>query len=102
MNLTEEQLQKVKELAALFLSPDEIAVLMGVDIDSLVNEIASRKGTVYCAYLLGKSESKKAIRENIIKMAKHGSPQAEELAERYIKEQELEERKHGRKYGTHR
>lgn len=98
MTLTNEQLQQVEELAGLFLAPDEIAVLIHVDIDSFVRAIVSKSGNVYSAYLLGKSKAKQAIRENVVKMAKHGSPAAEDLAEKYIKEQELEERKHARNH----
>ncbi len=97
MDLSDEQAEKVKELAGLFLAPDEIAILTGIDMDSFIRAIVNRSGNAFTSYLLGKSEAKKAIRENVIKMAKHGSPAAEELAERYIKEQEHEERKYGRK-----
>lgn len=96
MNLTNDQLEKVRELSGLFLAPDEIAVLMGIDIDSFVDSIVSKSGDAYRSYLLGKSQAKQAIRENVVKMAKHGSPAAEELAERYIQEQELEERRYAR------
>ena len=97
MNLNENQLEQVRELAGLFLAPNEIAVIIHVDIDPFVSAIADKSGIIYRNYLLGKSQAKQAIRENVVKMAKHGSPAAEELAERYIKEQELEERKHARK-----
>lgn len=92
MNLTEEQLEQVYENAALFLSPEEIAVLIDADVHQFMAEIKLKKGPVYLRYMKGKTESKKAIRENVLKMAKHGSPQAEDLAEKYISEQKIAEK----------
>lgn len=80
MNLTDEQLLEVERLAGLFLAPDEIAVLIGVDADVFCEAITARTGMVYQAYFRGKTLSKRDIHENIVKMAKHGSPQAEEFA----------------------
>lgn len=92
MNLTDELLQQVHDNAALFLSPEEIAVLLDLDVSRFCAEIKSKKGFIYTRYMKGKTESKKAIRENVVKMAKHGSPQAEELAEKYISEQKIAEK----------
>ena len=96
MNLTEGQLSQVYDLAGLFLSPEEIAVLMDLDVSEFLSQIKSRKGEAYLQYMKGKTVSKKAIRENVVKMAKHGSPQAEDLAEKYIAEQKIAE-KNGRR-----
>lgn len=92
MNLTDELLQYVHDNAALFLSPEEIAILLDLDVARFCAEVKSRKGLIYMNYMKGKTESKKAIRENVVKMAKHGSPQAEELAEKYISEQKIAEK----------
>lgn len=92
MILTEEQLEAIYNNASLFLSPEEIAVLLDLDIVAFVAEIKSKKGDAYMQYMKGKTTSKKEIRENVIKMAKHGSPQAEDLAEKYIAEQKIAER----------
>jgi len=80
MNLSDEQLLEVERLAGLFLAPDEIAVLLEVEADAFCEAIAVRSGMVYQAYFRGKTLSKRDIHENIVKMAKHGSPQAEEFA----------------------
>jgi hypothetical protein len=80
MNLTDEQLLEVERLAGLFLSPDEIAVLIGVSAEEFCECIAAKSGIAYQSYFRGKTISKRDIHENIVKMAKHGSPQAEEFA----------------------
>lgn len=92
MNLTDGQLQEVYENAGLFLSPEEIAVLMDLNVLDFIAEIKSKTGEVYLQYMKGKTTSKKAIRENVVKMARHGSPQAEDLAEKYIAEQKISEK----------
>ena len=92
MNLTEEQLERVYEYAGLFLSPEEIAVLIKAEVTDFIREVKSKTGPVYLQYMRGKTESKRAIRENVVKMAKHGSPQAEDLAEKYMSEQKIAEK----------
>lgn len=93
MNLTDKQLEEIQELAALLLEPEEIAVLMDIETNAFLREIDTKKGAVYQAYFKGKTETKKAIHENVIKMAKHGSPQAEELAKEFIFKQHLAEKR---------
>jgi hypothetical protein len=92
MNLSEQQLEEVYKNAELFLSPEEIAVLLDLDVKWVIREVSSKKGPLYLNYMRGKTASKKAIRENVVKMARHGSPQAEELAEKYMAEQKIAEK----------
>jgi hypothetical protein len=93
MNLTDKQLEEIQELAALLLEPEEIAVLTDIDLRGFLREIESKQGPVFHAYFKGKTETKRAIHENVIKMAKHGSPQAEELAKEFIFKQQLAEKR---------
>lgn len=91
MNFTDEELKKVKEYASLFLSLDDIAILLEKDADSFRDEFRDKFGELYKAYRYGQVISKKELRIPVIKMAKHGSPQAELLADKYISEQILSE-----------
>lgn len=93
MNLTEEQIKEIEELAGLFLEPDEIAVLTNIDIDVFNQQLERKKGDIYLAYLRGKTISKREIHQNVVKMAKHGSPQAEELANILIDKQKSAEKR---------
>ena len=97
MNLTPEQLKEVEELASLFLEPDEIAVILDLDIASFEHEIVKRAGDVFLAYFRGKTVSKKELHENVVKMAKRGSPQAEEMVASFISKQTLAENRAKRK-----
>lgn len=93
MILNEETLKEIEELAGLFLDPEEIAVLMDLDTDELINAVSSKKGDAYLAYFRGKTKSKKEIHQNVVKMARHGSPQAEELAAQLIVKQSISEKR---------
>ena len=93
MNLTEEQIKEIEELAGLFLEADEIAVLTNIDIDVFNQQLERKKGDIYLAYLRGKTVSKREIHQNVVKMAKHGSPQAEELANILIDKQKMAEKR---------
>lgn len=93
MNLPDDVLKSIEELAGLFLAPREIAILLDLDGEDLSERIASGYGPVYKAYFRGKTISKKLIHENIVKMARHGSPQAEELAREMIVQQNSAEKR---------
>lgn len=96
MNLTEAQLTEIEELAGLFLEPEEIAILLDLDPDEFQNCIRKKKGLAWKYYFRGKTESKKMIHQNIVKMAKHGSPQAEDMASQMMINQETAERRAGK------
>jgi hypothetical protein len=91
MQFSQEELDKVKEYAGLFLPLDDISVLLEKDVDDFRQEFGNKKSTLYLAYRLGQAESKRDLRRPVIKMAGHGSPQAELLADKYISEQTLSE-----------
>jgi hypothetical protein len=93
MNLTEEKLLEIQELASLLLEPEEVAILADIDLNGFLSQIQRESGNAYLAYFRGKTATKKAIHENVIKMAKHGSPQAEDLAKELIFKQKLAEKR---------
>jgi len=93
MNLTEQQLKEIEELAGVFMEPEEIAVLLDLDTDMFLRQLEHKKGSAYLVYLRGKAMNKKEIHENVVKMAKHGSPQAEELAKQLMDKQIMAEKR---------
>jgi hypothetical protein len=97
MSVTPEQLKEIEELASIFLEPDEIAVILNFDIAWFENEISKRSGDVFTAYFRGKSISKKELHESVVKMAKRGSPQAEEMVTTFIQKQNIAENRAKRK-----
>ena len=91
MDLTQEELEKVKEYAGLFLKPIDIAVLLDKP-EALFKALCwDPSSEIYHAYRKGQVEAKLKLRRPVIKMAEHGSPQAEILADKYINEQLMSE-----------
>lgn len=92
--MTDIDLNMLQEYAAALLTPAEIAILMGIPPDersTFCIRCRDRQGDpVYEAYHLGRLTTKLELRQNVIKLAKAGSPAAEPLAERYLYEQNLD------------
>jgi hypothetical protein len=92
MDYNNQILKEVEELAGLFLDPEEIAILLDLDIDEFSRQLRLKQGCLYRSYFMGKTLAKKEIHTNVVKMAKHGSPLAEEMAHKMITNQERAER----------
>lgn len=91
MQLTPADIEKINEYAGLFMSLDDIAVLIGVPPEDLRAAFQDKSSEVHRAYRSGQVSAKLALRRPVIKLAEHGSPQAELLADKYISEQLMAE-----------
>ncbi len=91
MNLSDEQLETIKELSGLFLSIREIACMLEIDFETFDQMVQNTNTPAYMAYLIGKTQSKYEIRLKIVALAKMGSPPAQTLAEKFIEEQTIED-----------
>ncbi len=91
MNFTDDELNRIEEYAALFLTYEEIAILIDKNCVQFISSAKSKTSPAYKAYMKGKLKTKLEIRKKIIKMAMHGSPQAEMLVNQYISDQEVSE-----------
>ncbi len=85
MELNNEQLLQLQEYAAALMSITEIAILM--DIPPVAR---TQFKVMYEAFHKGRLTTKLELRQNIIKLAKAGSPAAEPLAIKFINEQMIE------------
>lgn len=95
MTLSEEQLERIREMGALFLSPLEVACLLGFEgkqrAEFMDQFFMHSDQPAYKAWKLGYTQSKYEIRKKVVSLAKMGSPQAEMLAEKYIEELEIDQ-----------
>lgn len=91
MELSAEQLEKVTEYAGLFLKPEDIAILLDQNEALFKAECFRTSSEIYKAYRKGQAEARLKLRRPVIRMAEHGSPQAEMLADKYNTEQSLSE-----------
>ena len=84
-------IDQVKEYAKDLLTWKDIAYLMGIDVDDFKDEFLRKKSDLYIAYQTGVAERKLALRKPVLKMAEHGSPQAEIIAVKLLQEQKVSE-----------
>ena len=95
MNLSDEQLQQIREMSAALMPPTEIAILLGLPPDQhdYFCDICKnhRQTSIFNVYHQGRLQTKYELRKTVIKLAKAGSPVAEPLADRYMKEQIINE-----------
>ena len=95
MTLTEEVLLQIKEMSAALLPPAEIAILIDIPADqrNYFCDICKnhQSSPIYAAYHQGRLQTKLSLRRTVIKLAVAGSPAAEPLADKYMKEQSINE-----------
>lgn len=69
-------IERIEELASLYMTVSDIAVIIGVDNNVLREELANEDSPAAKAYLCGKIKSKLELRRQEIQLAKVGSPLA--------------------------
>ena len=95
MQLTDEQINKIRNMSAALLPPAEIAILLDIPVEQreYFCDICKnhRQTSIYNTYHQGKLQTKYELRQTVIRLAKAGSPAAEPLADKYMREQIVNE-----------
>ena len=95
MQLTDEQINEIRNMSAALLPPAEIAILLDIPVEQreYFCDICKnhRQTSIYNAYHQGKLQTKYELRQTVIRLAKAGSPAAEPLADKYMREQIVNE-----------
>jgi len=81
----------IEEYAALFLTVDEIAVLLDIDVQELRREIKGIITDRAKAYHRGKLKTTIELRKQTLQFAQKGSPQAESAMLDFLSKQKLSE-----------
>lgn len=84
--ITQSQLQEVEELAGLFFSIPEIAMLVGIDEEELTRHVNVEYSALHNAYWIGKLTAMKELRKSTKEFAEKGSPQAEEQMMKFLQQ----------------
>ena len=91
MNLTNEQILMVEEFSAALMSAKEIALMLGLNPEERkeFEEVCKNheSSDIFTAFHKGRLQTKYELRKTVIKLAKHGSPAAEPIADKYLREQ---------------
>lgn len=76
MTYSEEQLTTIKQMAALYITPTEIAITLDVPEEEFKSDIAMADSPARKAYLRGKLSQKIETRKQMALLARVGSPVA--------------------------
>jgi len=76
---------RIKELAGLFFSPSEIALMLGLDVSEFTRQFKITGSDIYNAYHGGRLESEMLFRKKVFELAvKAGSSPAQTLVNNFI------------------
>lgn len=84
-------LELIEEYAGLFLTIDEISLLLDLEPIQFRREISAGKSANAKAYQKGKLQSMLEMRRQTVMFAKKGSPQAEAFVQEYMANQKQNE-----------
>ena len=77
MNLSESQLNEITELSMLQFTPEEVAKVLGLNVNEFIAEINDDSSKIAFAYECGRLKAEAEIRKSIFSMAKQGSTPAQ-------------------------
>lgn len=78
-----DKIAAIEDYASLFLTIDEIALLLDLDAETLRREIRFKKSDLAKAYWRGKLQTVIAMRRQTLTYSTKGSPTAENLMQNY-------------------
>lgn len=76
MDYTDEQLTTIEQLASVYMTISDMALILMVPVEELRADIANSSSMVSMRYRRGKALSKLEIRKQEMQLAKVGSPLA--------------------------
>lgn len=91
MELYEDKLSKIEELATMLTPVEQVAVLLSIDPHELTMLVRDKTTQVSIAYRRGVAQTALELRAQEIELAKSGSPLAVQLAHSYLKNLDLDE-----------
>lgn len=89
MNLTTDELEQITELAKLFYTEAQVAIILELDLNKVKASMALPTSEFYRAYWKGWYTSDKKFREDIQKLSTMGSSPAQTLLAKIIDEAKL-------------
>lgn len=69
------------------MKPSDIAFMIGMKQDEFIEAIQDPGSDIHNRYYKGKITSTLELRRKVVKMAKNGSPQAEQMVDEFIHDQ---------------
>lgn len=88
---SQELLQKISELASDLTPPRDIAILLGLDVDSFMDQLANRYSDAHKAYFKAKAETAHMLRKQELEFARVGSPLAVQMTGTFLHDMTADE-----------
>ena len=85
VDITDEDLLEIKNMAAVFFTPKQIATALEIDQASFIEECRQEGSNCYLAFEGGRLLSEFELRTSIVKLAKSGSSPAQTMALEMLK-----------------
>lgn len=92
MDLETKDIEKIKEMAGLFFTIEEIADFLGLNRRDLAIQVRKRETTISKAYWTGKFDKMIELRRKVVEYAQKGSSQADALVDQFLKNQQMFEK----------
>jgi len=90
MFLTEEQTKEIESMAELFFNLDQIAANAEIDPEDFRDEVQSKTGPAYVAYITGWLKGEIPLRKSIAEAAANGSNPAQQMMITMIQNAEID------------
>ncbi len=79
-DITSEDIEEIKNLASLFFTPKEIAIMLEIREEFMMSEMNNEDSAIYHAFQSGRLQSEMELRRSIVKLAKSGSSPAQTMS----------------------
>lgn len=86
----ENLLKEIENFGTLLLSTDEIGIICDLEHIQIKAMKTDKKSPYYIAYKKGVLQTKATIRRSVLEHARNGSSPAQQLAEKYLNELNME------------
>ena len=91
MNYSETELKQIEQFASIYLKISDMAVILGIPVEVLREDIANNSSEVSLCYRRGKAASKVKLLHQEMMLAQVGSPLAIENVHRNLLDMEDDE-----------
>ena len=88
--LSEEELQLLEELAAVFFTEKQCAIVLEKDEKTFISAANSAISPIYKAYHKGRLKAIYEVRKNAFAMARNGSSPAQSFVEKLLQDYEFQ------------
>lgn len=84
-DITEADIDEIKNMATVFFTPKEIAVVLEVEVNAFTEACSTEGTAIYNAFAGARLKSEYELRLSVVKLAKSGSSPAQTMSLEMVK-----------------